>query len=102
MLTQQASIGVAPQYQLIMRERGIDADMIFVHPLIKPWRTLPERENCTLDATLTAGPPIRGNIKGYAGSHAFTLPVRSEVSGFRILKMNQIPPAELIGYGQTR
>ena len=35
MLTQQASIRVAPHYQPILRELGIDADLIFVHPLIK-------------------------------------------------------------------
>ncbi len=35
--------------QPIFRELGLDADTIFTHPSIQPWRTLKDRENCTLD-----------------------------------------------------
>jgi hypothetical protein len=102
MLTQRSIIRVAPQYQPIMRELLIDADAIFDHELVKPWRKLPDRENCTLDATLRDGRVIRWHIKRYAGTTAFTLPTKVEISGFRALKLSDIPTAEMIGYGQTR
>ena len=102
MLTQRSIIRVAPQYQPILRELLIDADAIFDHPLIKPWRKLSDRENCTLDATLSDGRQIRWHIKRYAGSTAFMLPNKAEVAGFYALKMHDIPTAEMIGFGQMR
>jgi hypothetical protein len=41
---------VVPAHQPLVRELGLDADAIFARDDIKPWRTLPDRENCLLDA----------------------------------------------------
>src|SRR6478736_5491049 len=77
---------VAAQYQPIFRRIGLDADLIFSHPLIKPWRTLDDRENCTLDATRDDGSPIRLHIKRYQPVRRRTTPADDEVEGFRLLE----------------
>jgi hypothetical protein len=102
MLSSRSVIRIASQYQPILRELGIDAEVIFDHPLIKPWRKLSDRENCTLDAMLFDGRTIRWHIKRYNGSTALSYPIDPEISGFLALKMHQIPTAELIGYGKMR
>ena len=48
-----------------MRQIGLDADAVFDHPDIVVWRSIPDRENCTLDATLADGRPIRLHVKRY-------------------------------------
>jgi lipopolysaccharide kinase (Kdo/WaaP) family protein len=90
---------VSSQYQPIFRELGIDADTIFTHELIKPWRTLEDRENCTLETTLRDGRTIRWHIKRYPPSRRFALPANIEAGGHRALEAQQIPTATLIGYG---
>src|SRR5437899_10239475 len=69
---------VAADYQPLMRELGIDAAQIFRHPQIKVWRSIPDRENCTLDAQLR-GQPIRLHIKRYVPAQGFTTPADDEV-----------------------
>src|SRR5450432_4384251 len=98
MRTPHTVFRVAGQYQPILRELGIDAELIFTHPLIKPWRTLSDRENCTLDATLADGRTIRWHIKRYQPSSA--MPAFAEVNGHRALQIEKIPVAELIGWGK--
>ncbi|HEY7089072.1 MAG TPA: lipopolysaccharide kinase InaA family protein [Tepidisphaeraceae bacterium] len=91
---------VAPQYQPIFRELGIDADLIFKHPLIKPWRKLGDRENCTLDATLQDGQKIRWHVKRYQPAMGFTTPAEDEFNGHRALTIEQIPTPMLVAYGK--
>jgi Lipopolysaccharide kinase (Kdo/WaaP) family len=102
MLSSRSVTRIASQYQPILRELGIDAEVIFDHPLVKPWRKLSDRENCTLDATLFDGRTIRWHIKRYNGSTALGYPVNAEIGGFYALKMHEIPTAEMIGYGKMR
>jgi heptose I phosphotransferase len=93
------AIRVAQQYQPILRELGIDADSIFGHPSIKPWRTLDDRENCTLDAALADGRRIRWHVKRYQPSRGATTPADDESRGHDALRSARIPTAELIGWG---
>jgi len=96
----RSSLRVAPQYQPIFRELGIDAESVFRHPLIKPWRKLPDRENCTLDATLADGRKIRWHVKRYEPALGFTTPAEDEVKGHQALAVEQIPTADLIAWGK--
>ena len=86
---------VAPQFQPVFRELGIDAQAVFALESIKPWRTLSDRENCTLDATLADGRRIRWHVKRYRGSR----PVERELRGFELLHAASIPTAMLVGWG---
>ncbi len=92
---------VAPQFQPVFRELGIDAEAIFTHELIKPWRRLADRENCTLDATLADGTSVRWHVKRYAPSRG-TSPADAEVAGHAALVDAGIPTADLIGWGMLR
>src|SRR6185369_13028998 len=86
---------VLPQYQPLMRIIGLDAEAIFSHPDIVPWRKLPDRENCTLDAKVD-GKAIRLHIKRY---FAPSSGAREEVSGIGLLQQAQIPTMQIVGWG---
>lgn len=91
---------VAAPYQSIFRELGIDADGVFNHPLIKPWRMLDDRENCTLQTTLRDGRSIKWHVKRYKPAYGFTTPADDEVKGHAALMVEEIPTVELIGWGK--
>ena len=96
--TSQNSMHVAPGYQPIFREVGLDAEGVFTHPDIKPWRTLNDRENCTLDVVRGDGSKIRFHIKRFPAS-ASGGPADLEVNGLRVLQLEDIPTAPLVGIG---
>jgi hypothetical protein len=92
---------VAPQFQPVFREVGLDAEGVFTHDDIKPWRILADRENCTLDATLADGESIRWHIKRYpAVRFGLDTPADEEVDGYRALHDAGIPTAPLVGWGR--
>ena len=82
-----------------MRQIGLDAEAVFSHPDIKVWRFIPERENCTLDATLN-GKPIRLHIKRYRATSRSPTPADEESHGIQSLLLQEIPTAPLVGWGQ--
>ena len=86
---------VLPQYQPLMRVVGIDAEAVFDHPDIVVWRTLPDRENCTLDAEID-GKKTRLHIKRYPGA---TTAARDEVKAIELLRDAGIPTVQLVGHG---
>lgn len=100
---------VAPQYQPIFRELGLDGETIFEHELIRPWRTLPgDRENCTLDATLADGRSIRWHVKRYQAPHGLTAAtIKSTVAddearAYQELHARNIPTAPLVCWGRLK
>jgi hypothetical protein len=97
MPTPRSQFHVAPQWQPVFREIGIDADAIFTHPDIKPWRSLSDRENCTLDATLESGRRVRLHIKRFPAAHDSS---GKELAGQRTLVAAQIPTLDVVAYGK--
>jgi hypothetical protein len=91
---------VAPQYQPIFREAGIDAETIFTSPDVKPWRSLPDRENCILDVNRADGSKIRFHIKRFPVSNGMSTPADADVNGLRALQLEEIPTAPLVGWGK--
>jgi hypothetical protein len=91
----QTNMRVASEYQSIFRELGIDAEAVFAHELIKPWRRLDDRENCTLETTLRDGRTIRWHIKRYPPAGG-TTPADAEAAGHRALQAAHIPTATLV------
>ncbi len=81
-----------PQYAPLLREIGlVDGESIYEHPDIKPWRILPDRENCTLDATLSNGSSIRLHIKRWKKYEAFRLfGPYAEAAGIKFLQRANI------------
>jgi hypothetical protein len=90
---------VAPGFQPMMRQIGLDADAIFDHRDIIPWRRLADRENCTLETTLADGQKICWHIKRYAATRRKTSPADDEVRGHQLLEHEEIPTAKLVGWG---
>src|SRR3989442_2331144 len=91
---------VEQAYHGVMRELGLSAERIYSHPDIKVWRSIPERENCTLDATLANGRAIRLHIKRYHPARGFTTPADDEAQGIRALNVEKIPTIRLVGWGK--
>lgn len=94
------SFNLAPAYQPLARRIGLDAAAIFEHPQIRVWRTLPERENATLDAALDDGRTLRLHVKRYAPTRAPTTPADAEVAGIRLLQTAGIATVPLAGWGR--
>ena len=95
-----SSMHVAPRYQPIFREAGLDADAIFNSPDVKPWRTLKDRENCTLDVTRPDGSAIRFHIKRFPPYRSMGSPADQEVNALRTLELEGISTVPLVGWGK--
>jgi hypothetical protein len=90
---------IDPVHQPVFRELGIDAEAVFEHPLIVPWRTLADRDNCTLDADLADGRHVRWHVKRYAPARGMS-PARREAEGIGLLRRAGIPTVSLVGWGR--
>jgi heptose I phosphotransferase len=91
---------IASRYQPLMRRVGLDAELMFSHPQVKVWRALADRENCTLDASLDDGSPIRLHVKRYQPVRGARTPAEEELAGFRLLEEAGIPAAVPAGWGK--
>src|SRR5687768_3676941 len=89
------------QYAPILRELGlVDAESVFEHLGVRPWRSLADRENCTLDATLTDGRFIRLHVKRWKKGHGFDGPLAEE-RGVKLLQKAGIPTVPYAAAGVT-
>jgi Lipopolysaccharide kinase (Kdo/WaaP) family len=95
------SFQVDLKYQPLIRQIGLDAAAIFNDPRIKVWRSLPDRENCTLDEKSPDGKTIRLHIKRYTPSKSPT-PADIEVAGSDLLQGQNIPTSPPIAHGRLR
>ena len=93
------SFQVDPRYQPLMRQLGLDAEAVFSHPDIQVWRSIPERENCRLDARLD-GREIRFHIKRYRATRKSFTPADEEARGIQALLAEEIPTVPLVGWGK--
>lgn len=100
MFSPKSTFRAAPRYQPLLRMVGIDAESVFADPRIKPWRSLPDRENCTLDEDLPDGRHVRFHVKRYAPARGFGSPADDEANGLRALEAENIPTAPLVGWGK--
>jgi hypothetical protein len=89
---------VVPAHHALVREVGLDAEAIFDRDDIKPWRTLPDRENCVLDATAGSGTSVRLHVKRFPATAKGT-PAADEVRGIEHLQRAGIPTVPLVGWG---
>src|SRR5687767_1885209 len=91
---------VTAGYQPLMRMIGLDAEAVFTHPDVRVWRTLPDRENATLDADLPDGRHVRLHVKRYAPARGSTTPAAVELRGHEALAGEQIPTAPVVAWGR--
>ena len=88
----------AAGYQPLLRVLGLDAAAVFEHPDIRPWRTIADRQNCTLDAEVD-GRRVRWHVKRYPAAPLSASPATVEVSGIRRLQEAGIPTVPLVAWG---
>lgn len=82
---------VSAQHQHVFRELGIDSDAVFDHPRIVAWRSLSDRQNCTLD---------HGSGRYHVKRYFTRSPsAKEEVQAFRLLESAGIPTAQLVAWG---
>ena len=96
----RTKFNASPKYQPILRELGIDAEAIFDHPEIVVWRSIRERQNCTLDADLADGRHLRLHIKRHIPERGTRTPADEEALGIRALEIEGIPTVPLVGWGK--
>jgi hypothetical protein len=72
---------------------------VFAHALIQPWRELPDRDNCTLDARLADGREVRWHVKRYERARGRATPADDEVAGQRLLVDRGVPTVDLVAWG---
>ena len=78
---------------------GLDAEAVFEHPDVKVWRSIADRENCTLDADVD-GRHVRWHVKRYTAVRTpGPTPAEREVAGVRLLQDAGIPTVPLVGWG---
>lgn len=91
---------LAPQHQPHVRLIGLDVDNVFTHPAIKPWRTIADRQNCTLDFSDEDGRPRRWHVKRYTPVRGRSpTPAEQEAAGIELLRSAEIPTVPLVGWG---
>ena len=91
---------VIPRYQPVFKALGFTPESIFCDPRIVVWRSITERQNCTLDIEFGDGKTRRLHIKRYFPARGFLTPADEESRGIRALEIEQIPTAPLVAYGK--
>jgi UDP-glucose:(heptosyl)LPS alpha-1,3-glucosyltransferase len=90
---------LAARYQPLARRAGLDARAIFNHPDIHIWRQLPDRENGFLDIDAGDGVKQRWHIKRFPATGRKVLPADEQAAAHQLVVDEQIPTADLVGWG---
>jgi hypothetical protein len=88
---------IDPGFARLFATLGLNAQTVFTDDRIHVWRSLPDRENATLDFIDPDGRPSRLHIKRYppaSGSAA-----AKEIHGYELLKQAGLPAAPIIVHG---
>jgi len=88
---------VVAGYEAIFAQIGLDARGVFERAEVRVWRSLPDRENATLDVPQQQGPPLRFHVKRYPRRNAQA--AAAEVRGIRLLERAGIPTVPLAAWG---
>lgn len=91
---------VVPKYQPVFTALGLTPQTVFTDPRIVVWRSISERQNCTLDIEFGDGKTRRLHIKRYHPARGFLTPADEESRGIRALEIEKIPTVPLVAYGK--
>ncbi len=95
-----AQFHVTPHYKPLIQTLGLTAEKVFSDPRIVVWRSITERENCTLDIEFPDGKTMRLHVKRYLPAYGFLTPADDEARGIRALEIEKIPTAPLVAHGK--
>jgi hypothetical protein len=93
----ESEFHIEGDYAPLLKQIGMDAETVFTDPRIHVWRSLPDRENATLDFQRENGKSIRLHVKRYP--EPFHFMAKHEMEGYRLLKKAEIPVAPIIAHG---
>lgn len=95
-----AQFHISPHYKPLIQALGLTAEKVFTDPRIVVWRSITERENCTLDIEFPDCKSMRLHIKRYLPAYGFVTPADDEARGIRALEIEKIPTAPLVAHGK--
>ncbi|MDB5320102.1 MAG: waaP [Phycisphaerales bacterium] len=93
------TLHVTPRYQPLFAALNLTARSLFTDPRIIVWRSITERQNCTLDV-VEAGQTLRLHVKRYQPARGYQTPADDESRGIRALEYEKIPTAPLVAHGK--
>jgi len=96
------TLNVIARYQPIFAAMGLTAQSLFTDPRIVVWRSITERQNCTLDVALAGGETVRLHVKRFQPARGYTTPAEDESRGIRALEIERIPTAPLVAFGKLK
>lgn len=82
-----------------LHDLGLTPEHIYRHGQLVCWRNLPERSNCTLDVTDSAGRAVRLHVKRLKRSHRRD--ALAEARGVELLTRAGIPTIPLLAWGRV-
>ena len=90
-----------PEFEPVLKRLGlVDAGSVFSDPRIRAWRSITERENCTLDFE-DEGRKRRFHVKRFVANGSGVSPAEAEVAGIRLLVQEGIPTVKLVAHGRA-
>jgi hypothetical protein len=92
------AIQIQSSYEPLLRPLGPDAAWVFSSERVVPWRTLGDRENCTLDIAWPDGRAVRLHVKRYPSAAA--LAAENEAKALVELERLGIACASLAAWGR--
>ncbi|MDP9175132.1 MAG: hypothetical protein M3O30_14890 [Planctomycetota bacterium] len=94
-----STVFIAEEFKPVFERVGFTPEMIFASPDIKPWRMLPDRNNCVWDLA-TPGGTVRLHVKRYLAMMPPSSGPREEATGYQLLQSNGIATATVAAWGE--
>jgi hypothetical protein len=96
----QESLQVTPGYEWVFRAPGLTGEGVFEDPRIVVWRSVTERQNCTLDVADDGGRTRRLHVKRYWPAGGRQTPAADEARGIRLLEGAGLPTVPMGAVGE--
>lgn len=97
-MSAHSEMHVEPAYAQLLQTIGLtSAEQVFGDPRLRVWRDLEDRDNSTLDATLSDGRTIRLHVK--RDKHKRREPMSLEAKGIKLLNEAGIASSPLVANG---
>jgi heptose I phosphotransferase len=94
------TLTITPRYRPLFESAGLTAQSLFNDPRVVAWRSITERQNCTLDLPQGAGQTVRLHVKRFEPVRAAVSPAEEEARGIAALEREGIPTAPLVAFGK--
>jgi hypothetical protein len=91
---------ISDSFVSIFSDIGFKPEQVFTDPAIKPWRTLPDRENCVWEIPGPTG-SLRLHVKRFPATRASKSDAEIEAAGYQLLRTTRIPTADLVSVAKV-